>query len=187
MCCRPTISSFAGHCSFWSTYAKSTETCCSVLGGGGAGPMPTKGMGRGPGWGGVGGGGVGGVPGTGTVYSFTMRVLLTSLLAAVKEYGAASLRTEQAKKLGIAERLAKEQAARLGSDHMDTGAVKVFPVPLIILGGMYDTFQNFDPEKKKVICRTLRFIAHSHGATLQFYSTMDTGLVKKVNSENVNS
>ena len=108
---------------------------------------------------------------------------LTSLLASVKEYVAASLRTEQAKKLGIAERLAKEQAARLGPDHMDSGAVKVFPVPLIILGGMYDTFQNFDPEKKKVICRTLRYIAHSHGATLQFYSTMDTGLVKKVNSE----
>ena len=108
---------------------------------------------------------------------------LTSLLASVKEYVAASLRTEQAKKLGIAERLAKEQAARLGPDHMDSGAVKVFPVPLIILGGMYDTFQNFDPEKKKVICRTLRYIAHSHGETLQFYSTMDTGLVKKVNSE----
>ena len=112
---------------------------------------------------------------------------LTSLLASVMEYVAASLRTEQAKKLGIAERLAKEQAARLGSDHLDTGAVKEFPVPLIILGGMYDTFQNFDPEKKKVICRTLRYIAHSHGATLQFYSTMDTGLVKKVNLENANS
>ena len=66
---------------------------------------------------------------------------------------------------------------------MDAGAVKVFPVPLIILGGMYDTFQNFDPENPPVICRTLRFIAHSHGATLQFYSTMDTGLVKKVNLE----
>ena len=110
---------------------------------------------------------------------------LTTLLASVKEYVAASLRTEQAKKLGIAERLAREQAARLGPDHMDAGAVKVFPVPLIILGGMYDTFQNFDPEKKKLICRTLRYIAHSHGATLQFYSTMDTGLVKKVNKQNV--
>ena len=31
-----------------------------------------------------------------------------------------------------------------------------------------------------MICRTLRYLAHSHGATLQFYSTTDTGLVKKV-------
>ena len=45
--------------------------------------------------------------------------------------------------------------------------------------GMYDVFQNFDPEKKKLICRTVRYLAHSHGATLQFYSAMDSGLVKK--------
>ena len=44
---------------------------------------------------------------------------------------------------------------------------------------MYDVFQNFDPEKKKLICRTVRYLAHSHGATLQFYSAMDSGLVKK--------
>ena len=38
---------------------------------------------------------------------------------------AASLRTDQAKKLGVAERLAREQAARLGPDHMDAESVKV--------------------------------------------------------------
>ena len=81
---------------------------------------------------------------------------------------------------------------------MDADLVKVFPIPLIIFGGRYimaeimidhdddddddryDIFQNFDPEQKKVICRTLRYLAHSHGATLQFYSATDTGLVKKV-------
>ena len=40
--------------------------------------------------------------------------------------------------------------------------------------------KDFEPEKKKLICRTLRFIAHLHGATLQFYSAKDPGLVKKV-------
>ena len=40
--------------------------------------------------------------------------------------------------------------------------------------------QNFEPEKKKIICRSLRFLAHYHGATLQFYSAKDSGLVKKV-------
>ena len=28
-------------------------------------------------------------------------------------------------------------------------------------------FQDFDSEKRKVICKTLRFIAHTHGAHLQ--------------------
>ena len=72
---------------------------------------------------------------------------------------------------------------RLGPDHLDAANIKIFPVPLIIIGGMYDTFQNFDPEKKKLICRTLRYIAHLNGASLQFYSAMDTGLVKKVKED----
>ena len=39
----------------------------------------------------------------------------------------------------------------------------------MILGGKYDLFQNFDPEKKKIVCRALRFFSHHHGAALQFY------------------
>ncbi|XP_049808098.1 cytoplasmic dynein 2 light intermediate chain 1 isoform X2 [Schistocerca nitens] len=39
--------------------------------------------------------------------------------------------------------------------------------------------QEFDPEKKKIVCRSLRYVAHTLGATLLFYSHRDTGLVKK--------
>ena len=42
-----------------------------------------------------------------------------------------------------------------------------FPIPLVIIGGKYDEFQDFDSEKRKIICKTLRFVAHSHGAHLQ--------------------
>ena len=104
---------------------------------------------------------------------------VTSLISSVREYVMAAVKTEQANKLNIGERLTRESGARIDSDHMDASTIKTFPIPLIILGGMYDVFQNFDPEKKKIICRALRFIAHSHGATLQFYSALDTGLVKK--------
>ena len=46
----------------------------------------------------------------------------------------------------------------------------------MILGGKYDLFQNFDPEKKKIVCRALRFFSHHHGAALQFYrSVRDSG------------
>ena len=32
---------------------------------------------------------------------------------------------------------------------------------------IFPFFQDFESEKRKVICKTLRFIAHIHGATLQ--------------------
>jgi len=104
---------------------------------------------------------------------------LTTLISSIKEYIANSLKSEQAKTLKIEERLEKESALRLGPEHMDADSIQTFPIPLVIFGGKYDIFQDFEPEKKKLICRTLRFIAHLHGATLQFYSAKDPGLVKK--------
>ena len=55
--------------------------------------------------------------------------------------------------------------------HPDKDHIRPFPIPLplIILGGRYDEFQNFEPEKKKIICKALRFFSHYHGASLQFY------------------
>lgn len=74
---------------------------------------------------------------------------------------------------------------------------------MVILGGKYDKFQvikseylynekknknrfliiyffqDFEPEKKKIICRSLRYVAHTLGASLQFYSLYDIALVKK--------
>ena len=104
---------------------------------------------------------------------------VTSLVSSLTEYIASALKTEQAKNLKVEERLEKESLARFVEDHPDAQHVKPFPVPLLILGGMYDVFQDFEPEKKKVICRTLRFLAHLNGASVQFYSSRDPGLVKK--------
>ena len=55
-----------------------------------------------------------------------------------------------------------------------------FLVPLIIIGGKYDLFQEFGSEERKVICKTLRFLAHTHGATLQFFSIKQESLVPKM-------
>ena len=41
------------------------------------------------------------------------------------------------------------------------------PIKLAIIGTKYDIFQDMDPEKRKTICKTLRFIAHVNGAILQ--------------------
>lgn len=39
-------------------------------------------------------------------------------------------------------------------------------IPLVIVGTKFDLYQELDPEKKKVIAKTLRFVAHTYGASL---------------------
>ena len=38
----------------------------------------------------------------------------------------------------------------------DKDVMQPFLVPLIIIGGKYDLFQDNDPESKKIVCRALR-------------------------------
>uniref|UniRef100_F6XTJ5 Cytoplasmic dynein 2 light intermediate chain 1 n=1 Tax=Ornithorhynchus anatinus TaxID=9258 RepID=F6XTJ5_ORNAN len=63
-------------------------------------------------------------------------------------------------------------------DHPDREFIDPFPIPLVIIGSKYDVFQNLDSEKRKVICRTLRFLAHHHGATLMFTGKSEALLLK---------
>lgn len=83
------------------------------------------------------------------------------------------------KEPGLREQLETSAWNRVGLDHQDKDLISPFLVPLVILGGKYDIFQDMEPENKKVICRALRFIAHSYGASLQFFSARDAGLIKK--------
>ncbi|KAF3708054.1 Cytoplasmic dynein 2 light intermediate chain 1 [Channa argus] len=48
----------------------------------------------------------------------------------------------------------------------DRELISPFPVPLLIIGSKYDKFQEFDSDKKKVVSKTLRFIAHYYAASL---------------------
>ncbi|XP_075225368.1 cytoplasmic dynein 2 light intermediate chain 1-like isoform X2 [Lycorma delicatula] len=68
---------------------------------------------------------------------------------------------------------------KIPSDHPDYLRMDPFPIPLIIIGGKYDLFQDFEPEKKRIVCRCLRYIAHTSCATLVFYSSKDAALVKR--------
>ncbi|XP_026638853.1 cytoplasmic dynein 2 light intermediate chain 1 isoform X4 [Microtus ochrogaster] len=44
--------------------------------------------------------------------------------------------------------------------------------------GMQKDHPDFDPEKRKVICKTLRFVAHYYGASLMFTSKSEALLLK---------
>nr|XP_037862807.1 cytoplasmic dynein 2 light intermediate chain 1 isoform X3 [Chlorocebus sabaeus] len=63
-------------------------------------------------------------------------------------------------------------------DHPDRELIDPFPVPLVIIGSKYDIFQDFESEKRKVICKTLRFVAHYYGASLMFTSKSEALLLK---------
>lgn len=58
----------------------------------------------------------------------------------------------------------------LHKDHPDRELISPFPLPLLLIGSKFDIFQDFESEKKKVICKTMRFLAHYYGASLIFTS-----------------
>ncbi|GAB5569575.1 cytoplasmic dynein 2 light intermediate chain 1 isoform X1 [Prionailurus iriomotensis] len=68
--------------------------------------------------------------------------------------------------------------SNMKKDHPDRELVDPFLIPLVIIGSKYDIFQDFDSEKRKVICKTLRFVAHYYGASLMFTSKSEALLLK---------
>lgn len=65
-------------------------------------------------------------------------------------------------------------------DHADINTLEVMPCSTVVVGGMYDKFENLDPEVKKHVVRFLRSVSHTLGAALIFYSTKVPSLAKTV-------
>ncbi|KAM8858690.1 cytoplasmic dynein 2 light intermediate chain 1 [Spinachia spinachia] len=77
----------------------------------------------------------------------------------------------------------KRQTARvLPKDYPDRELISPFPVPLLIVGSKYDIFQELDSDKRKVVCKTLRFVAHYYAASLIFTSIKSESLMSKTKS-----
>lgn len=76
---------------------------------------------------------------------------------------------------------------RFGADHPDKlfiiygrEHVKPFVIPVAIIGTKYDSLSKMESERRKLLCKTLRFIAHSNGASLLFVTTKDEVSIAKV-------
>ncbi|XP_063047404.1 cytoplasmic dynein 2 light intermediate chain 1 [Engraulis encrasicolus] len=67
----------------------------------------------------------------------------------------------------------------LPKDYPDRELISPFPVPLLLIGSKFDIFQDFDSEKRKVICKTLRFLAHYYGASLVCTSSKSEATISK--------
>ncbi|XP_062509413.1 cytoplasmic dynein 2 light intermediate chain 1-like [Corticium candelabrum] len=107
----------------------------------------------------------------------TLETLLKELRTRVKKT-LAHLSTKDAR---VVDKMKKAAWKKYGEDHPDRDLLDLFPIPLVILGTKYDIVQDFDSEKRKVICKLLRFIAHTNGATLQFCSVKSSALVSRCN------
>ncbi|VDK39247.1 unnamed protein product [Taenia asiatica] len=73
----------------------------------------------------------------------------------------------------------------LNADHPDRDLMAIFPVPLTIIGSKYDIFLNLNLERRAFITKSLRFVAHFHGAALfvcssMFTNAVDTSMTKKI-------
>lgn len=74
----------------------------------------------------------------------------------------------------VANKIVQNVWRSFPNNHPDRELIDPFPLPLLIIGSKYDLFQDFESEKRKIICKTLRFVSHFYGASLLFTSKSET-------------
>ncbi|KAL6746086.1 hypothetical protein V8C86DRAFT_2954357 [Haematococcus lacustris] len=89
-------------------------------------------------------------------------------LEAVKRKLGATYEKFEKKGLQLPEQLRQRAKSKLYSQNEDKDAVWHSGISLVIAATKYDSFRNADPEVKKVMARTLRWLAHAHGAFLMY-------------------
>ncbi|XP_042289151.1 cytoplasmic dynein 2 light intermediate chain 1 [Thunnus maccoyii] len=112
----------------------------------------------------------------------TMEKLLQAAQAQVEKVFSQAQRAEKAK-AGAKHQTSVHSAARvLPKDYPDRELISPFPVSLLIIGSKYDIFQELDSDKRKVVSKTLRFVAHYYAASLIFTSIKSESLMSKTKS-----
>lgn len=84
-----------------------------------------------------------------------------------------------------AQRVESIRAARQEQyiEHPDVNVIRPIPVQTVIFGSKWDLFaSDTDPEKRKAICRALRYFAHVNGASLVFTSSKDKASMNNARS-----
>jgi len=104
---------------------------------------------------------------------------LTALLSEIKSRLDRIFSDLISKDSPVPQQLRKLAWEKLGDAHPDKDVLDPISVPVVIVGSKYDVFRDFEPEQRKVICKTLRFIAHVHGASIVFVSDKDEVLRKR--------
>ncbi|XP_040905896.1 cytoplasmic dynein 2 light intermediate chain 1 isoform X1 [Toxotes jaculatrix] len=112
----------------------------------------------------------------------TMEKLLQAAQAQLEKVFSQAQQAEKAKAGTKHQMSVRSAACVLPKDYPDRELISPFPVPLLIIGSKYDIFQEFDSGKRKVVSKTLRFIAHYYAASLIFTSIKSESLMSKTKS-----
>ncbi|XP_070772428.1 cytoplasmic dynein 2 light intermediate chain 1 [Enoplosus armatus] len=112
----------------------------------------------------------------------TMEKLLQAAQAQLEKVSSQAQQAQKTKP-GAKHQTPVHSAARvLPKDYPDRELISPFPVPLLIIGSKYDIFQELDSEKRKVVSKTLRFVAHYYAASLIFTNIKSESLMSKTKS-----
>ncbi|XP_072532962.1 cytoplasmic dynein 2 light intermediate chain 1 [Salminus brasiliensis] len=111
----------------------------------------------------------------------TMEKLLQAALIQLEKVFAVPPRSRDSR-ASKPQNQSRELLRILPKDHPDRELISPFPVPLLLIGSKFDIFQDFESEKRRVICKTLRFLAHYYGASLIFTSSKSETTMSKARS-----
>lgn len=67
---------------------------------------------------------------------------------------------------------------RIG-ENPDKKSLDIIEIPFAIIGTKYDQFEKVEPEKRKIVCKSLRFISHYYGGMLMFTTNALEATVNK--------
>ncbi|KAG8443619.1 hypothetical protein GDO86_008967, partial [Hymenochirus boettgeri] len=112
--------------------------------------------------------------------------VMESLLETTKKHVAKIISSIAKTGSKVANQIKQYALQTIPKDHPDRELIDPFPLPLLIVGNKYDIFQDFDSEKRKIICKTLRFAAHYYGASVLFTSKSESLTVKPVTRSFIN-
>ena len=92
------------------------------------------------------------------------------------------LRVMSDKKSTVPERLRERALAAFGLEHPDRELVNLCSVPIVVAATKFEAFQNEEAEYRKIMGRTLRFLAHVNGASLYYTSSKEKALLTQTRS-----
>ena len=92
------------------------------------------------------------------------------------------LRVMSEKKSTVPDRLRERALVAFGPEHQDRELVNLCPVPIVVVATKFEAFQNEEAEYRKIMGRTLRFLAHVNGASLYYTSCREKALLSQSRS-----
>lgn len=99
-----------------------------------------------------------------------------AILNQVKQRISVVINEEKKNKPELEKDLMRKAWQRVGAVHTDKNMISPLLAPLVIIGTKYDLFQEMNNNKKEMVSKALRFIAHYYGGMIQFFSTKAEGL-----------